>query len=96
MEIRLRNYMEDVVSYNLDAVVRAAGGCTCETCRMDVMAIALNQLKPCYVVTKKGEVYARTGELAMQNAADVISAITKGAEIVGARPCHPEEEDAQE
>lgn len=80
--------MEDVVSYNLKAVMGAAGCCMCDTCRVDVTAIALNSLKPYYVVTKKGEVYARTGELAVQSSADVIAAITKGAKLVQAKPRH--------
>lgn len=91
MEIRLKNFMEDVVAQHLDPVMRASGCCMCNICRMDVTAIALNNLKPCYVATQKGEVYAKLGELTLQFAADVISAIAKGAEMVCARPRHDED-----
>jgi competence protein ComFB len=85
--------MEDAVSYSLVPVMKAAGCCMCDTCRIDVTAIALNHLKPCYVVTKKGEIYAKTGELASQFSADIIAAITKGANLVQAKPRHNHNEN---
>lgn len=88
MEIHLKNYMEDVVMQNLVSVMTQTGACTCEVCQMDITAIALNNLKPYYVVTKEGGIYARTAELATQFHADVVSAIIKGIEIVKARPRH--------
>ena len=88
MEVQLKNYMEDIVSDKVDTVMHQTGCCMCDICRMDVTAIALNNLKPYYVVTAEGSVYARTSELALQSSTDVISAVAKGADIVKNHPRH--------
>ena len=49
---------------------------TCEQCRLDIAAIALNSLSR-YVVTPKGASYARADLLEMQKYVDVIGAVTK-------------------
>lgn len=88
MEIQLKNYMEDAVMQYLTTIMTQIGCCTCDICKMDVAAIALNNLKPSYVVSKEGTLYARTTELASQHSADIIAAVTKGVEIVKVRPRH--------
>lgn len=87
-DMNLKNYMEDIVINTIDSVLRQTGCCTCDVCRMDIIAIALNNLTPHYVVTQKGEIYARAGELALQFKADVFAAIAKGVQIVQSRPRH--------
>ncbi|MDR1736884.1 MAG: late competence development ComFB family protein [Oscillospiraceae bacterium] len=87
-ELKLKNYMEDIVAGDIVQVMEQIGCCTCEACKLDVMAIALNNLTPCYVVTEKGEIYARTRELTLQYRTDVAAAIAKGATMVKERPRH--------
>ncbi len=58
------------------------------SCRLDVIAIALNDVRPKYVVTTKGYAYARMGELQAQFKADTIVAVTKALKIVEAHPLH--------
>ena len=89
--MELINFMEDVVSYYVDEVIAEGTGrafCGCPRCRLDVIAIALNDVKPKYVVTTKGYAYARMGELQAQFKADTIVAVTKAIKIVGDHPRH--------
>lgn len=46
----LHNYMEDIVRDKLPHTMKVLGACGCERCRMDILAVALNQLPPAYAV----------------------------------------------
>ena len=59
MAMEYRNLMEDIVLRNLDSVMESGGGCTCDACRSDVMAYALNHLKPHYVATRQGRLMVK-------------------------------------
>jgi competence protein ComFB len=87
--LELINFMEDVVSSYVDEVIESDGGfCGCPRCRLDVIAIALNDVKPKYVVTTKGYAYARMGELQAQFRTDTIVAVTKAINVVRENPRH--------
>ena len=62
--------------------------CTCDDCRNDMIAYALNQLPPKYVATRKGEVYSKTFILRNQHRTDIMAALTKAAKIVKENPRH--------
>ena len=89
-DVRIKNYMEDCVSDMLDTVLGEIHSCTCDRCRYDITAIALNSLPAKYVVTKRGELYTRLGTLQQQFDVDIIAAITKAAVIVSRNPHHDE------
>lgn len=85
----LHNYMEDVVKDAVDSLLPEVKNiCTCEKCRLDIMALSLNKLSPKYVVTQKGRVYTKLNELALQSRADVIKEVTKAIKVVRNRPQH--------
>lgn len=86
--MKLKNCMEEAVADMLDDVIKDMDICKCERCRYDIAAIALNHLPPRYVVTEEGEIYARTNELAVQFAADIISEIIRAVEVVSKYPNH--------
>lgn len=82
------NIMEDLV---VDEYNRTAGtlkSCTCDNCRADTIAYALNQLPTKYVATRKGEVYSKTYILRNQHYADVVAALTKATKVVQNNPRH--------
>ncbi len=84
--------MEDVVAaYVGEVCAEDEELCQCERCRMDVMALALNDLKPKYVVLPKGYAYARMDELEAQFQADTIVAVTKAIRLVKEHPRHTPE-----
>jgi len=83
----LKNYMEDAVFQVLDNVIATRPDvCPCERCRLDIAALALNQLPTKYVVTEKGEIYARIQKLHHQFEADVIPAILIAIDKVAQNP----------
>nr|WP_026487535.1 competence protein ComFB [Caldanaerobius polysaccharolyticus] len=86
--MKIRNYMEDLVMGMIDDVLRDIDVCKCDKCKMDIAALALNNLKPHYVVTPIGEVYAKVNMLKQQFEADIISEIVKAAECVSKNPRH--------
>ena len=87
--MELINFIEDVVTYYVDEVTKKDKTfCGCSRCRLDVIAIALNDVKPKYVVTTKGYAYARMGELQAQFKADTIVAVTKALKTVREHPRH--------
>lgn len=90
--MELKNYMEDmVVSYIDEAMAKDPDICKCERCKLDVMAIALNDLKPKYVVAPKGYIYARMDELEAQYLADTIVSVTRAMKMVKEHPRHEAE-----
>jgi competence protein ComFB len=87
--LELTNFMEHVVTDYVDEVLAEENEfCDCPRCRLDVIAIALNDVKPKYVVTTKGYAYARMGELQAQFKADTIVAVSRALKIVKAHPRH--------
>ncbi|HYE84213.1 MAG TPA: late competence development ComFB family protein [Clostridia bacterium] len=85
---RLKNYMEELVVKKSDDILKLLNICKCEKCRLDIMALALNELPAKYVVTDKGELYTKVRELEQQFEVDVETAIVKAAIFVGKNPKH--------
>jgi competence protein ComFB len=90
MSVQVKNYMEEVVRYLLDETLKDINMCQCNKCKMDIYAMALNELPPKYIVTKKGELYSKINILKQQFEVDVISAITRAAILVKRSPRHDE------
>ncbi len=86
--MKIKNYMEDVVEHMIDPVLEKVTHCDCKKCKMDIAAMALNDLPPRYVVTEKGEVYLKVNELMQQFEVDVTAAIIKAAVMVDKNPKH--------
>ena len=88
----IKNFVEDgVASYTDEAIAGDVDFCRCRRCRLDVMALALNKLKPKYVVSPKGYAFARMEELEAQFLADTIIAVRKAMVIVRENPHHQPE-----
>lgn len=85
------NFMEEVVKKLIDKAIKDLNICKCEKCRVDIMALTLNELVPKYFVTKKGMNYTKLNCLDPQFEADVISTIVKAADIVRKNPKHDKE-----
>lgn len=83
-----RNVMEILVEQQLDAMAPTLHCCMCPVCRNDMIAYALNQLPPHYVVSDQGELYLKAMALDSQPATDLITAITLAVRIVSSNPRH--------
>ncbi|GHU52019.1 hypothetical protein AGMMS49975_07000 [Clostridia bacterium] len=84
----IKNYMNDCVEDALDDILKNMHSCTCDKCRLDVTAIALNSLPAKYVVTKKGELYTKIASLRQQFEVDIVAALSKAVVIVSKNPRH--------
>ena len=89
MKLGMRNYMEDMVRDKMPAILKTMPDvCSCDQCTMDMMAHALNNCPPKYVVTQKGTIYAKLNVLQSQFDVDVMRAITDAAMIISKSPRH--------
>ncbi len=84
----MHNLLEDMVLDTVNELLQKEGVCSCEQCKLDVAAIALNSLPPRYVVTAKGASYAKADMLDMQKYIDIIGAVTKAIKLVKEHPRH--------
>jgi competence protein ComFB len=62
--------------------------CTCDLCRDDIMALALNQLPPHYVASEEGTIFTKVSFDQIGGRAQVVAAIAKAIEQVSRNPRH--------
>lgn len=91
MAVEYRNLMEDFVLQNLDIVLEGSGCCTCDACKSDVAAFALNHLTPHYVATRQGRLMVKLQSYELQSRADVVAAVSEAAVMVAKNPRHGRE-----
>lgn len=84
----LVNATEIVARQRLEKLLTEYDCCKCEKCIEDMLAIALNSLKPKYVSTPEGQLYKRAEYTTMQSTVDIDIALTKAIEIVKNNPRH--------
>ena len=84
----LRNYTEEAVNLYLDRWYKDTDICQCNDCRLDVMALMLNNLKPKYVVTDKGALWAQMDDFDPQHRTDFMTIMTQAVQVVKGNPRH--------
>jgi competence protein ComFB len=90
--MEVKNVMEEFVFKHLDKMINSDDKiCKCEKCRIDVAMLALNNLKPHYVATDKGNIYTNISLYDKNNEVDILCAIGRSIKIVGNNPRHTEE-----
>ena len=75
----ITNFMEKLTTDLYESVVKNMSVCTCERCRMDTLAIALNNLPSKYVVTEKGTIFVRLDAMCNQFNANITAELVKSA-----------------
>lgn len=86
--VALINITEMVARERLTQLLNYSDCCKCEKCYTDMLAIVLNNIKPQYVNTHKGELFKRISATTIQNSIDMDIAITKAIELVSRSPQH--------
>ncbi len=86
--MELKNLMEVVVSQAIDDIKKHYEFCNCEQCRLDIAALALNNIPPRYVVSIKGDSYGRADLLAIQKGLDVLGTVLDAVKTVQKKPRH--------
>ncbi|GAB6180964.1 hypothetical protein JCM14036_22830 [Desulfotomaculum defluvii] len=89
----IKNYTELAVEDMLDDVLnkyaeKNPGTCTCARCRLDIMAITLNNLPTRYVVTDKGGIYTKVDIEQIGGKAQIVAAIINSIKAVQKNPRH--------
>jgi len=88
-EFKMVNKMETAVKYALEEVLsQNPNVCQCERCRLDISALALNNLQPRYAVSEFGEVMTHLDLETFQWKAEVVVAIIKALDLVSKKPRH--------
>ncbi len=88
-----KNIVEVVVNEMFDRVFQEyrkkdPGICTCDKCKEDIKALALNKIPPQYVVGEKGNILKRVDFDLISGKAQVASALTTAIQVVSANPRH--------
>ncbi|MBI3038820.1 late competence development ComFB family protein [bacterium] len=85
----MENRNEVIVKEAVDAFLdENRSACSCERCRLDLVALVLNSLKPKYVVTELGRILTNLNLAGNQSKADILGAIISANEIVKKKPRH--------
>ena len=79
--------MEELVLSNLDATLDRFNCCKCDKCKKDIAALALNRLKPHYVVMSEQDEDHRKKNEEMY-ASEVTSALIQAILMVKKEPRH--------
>jgi|GEM_PF-144882 len=84
----LVNILEEVIRMEAPKIMAELDVCRCEKCVNDVMALALNNMPPKYVVSKKGALFAKIASYGKQYQTDIFSSVTQASVIVKNSPNH--------
>lgn len=82
------NTNEELVRSRIGELLKDYDCCKCEKCVNDMMAIALNNLKPAYVNTTEGVLIKRVSNMTPQRTADVDIEVIKAIRLVSSNPKH--------
>jgi len=80
--------MEQATRVYVDKWLPSTDVCQCENCRLDIMAIMLNNLRPHYIVTEKGNLFAQMNDFDPQHRVDLMSSFSHAVGIVKGKPQH--------
>ncbi len=86
-EMILVNLMEELVAARLDTTLDRFNCCKCNKCKKDIAALALNRLKPRYVVMREDD-EERRKEASEQYGSEVTSALVQAIMVVKKEPRH--------
>lgn len=86
-EVILYNVTEKLVLNKLDATLKKMNCCRCDRCKEDIIAIALNNLKPMYIVATKNDIKQKIHEL-KDMGSEVTTEVIKAVLTVRKNPRH--------
>jgi competence protein ComFB len=94
----LKNEAEQIVLTELEQQLQYRQNyiCDCKECLLDVMALALNSIKPLYRVSLLGRIYTGVAMEEKAYATSIRGAVFKAIEKVHKNPSHPALEKKEE
>lgn len=87
-QLILVNVIEEFVRQKAKETMKEMGACDCETCYLNVCAIALNNLPPKYVTTTRGALFSGITATEIGNASTILVEVTKAVMKVMGNPHH--------
>jgi competence protein ComFB len=86
----LKNYMEILVLQVIDEVLGNSNEeiCKCDDCRLDIAAMALNNLPPRYFASEKGEIFSKLSLSHLTAKTEVLTQVTKAIMHIANKPRH--------
>lgn len=81
------NVIEELVMEKLDITLQKMNCCKCDRCKVDIVALALNSLKPVYIVGTKEEIEMKKDEY-KKLGLEVTTAVLKAVLTVRRNPRH--------
>lgn len=84
----VRNFMEDIVSERLVRTIEMLHACDCERCQKDMMALALNDLQPLYMVVEPEAVRETLQAVRADHEVKVTAALIKAIQAIKGSPNH--------
>ena len=87
---QLRNYTEEAVKLYVEKNFPREGACDCDGCKLDIMAIMLNNMNQRFVVTDQGEMYAKMSDFDAQYRTDLMVNMEMAFKAVAKLPKHCE------
>lgn len=88
---RYINVMEECVKDRCEEYMVKLGICTCDRCRNDVMALALSNLPPKYIVTEKTAAAPLLNFFRSKFSSYIMAELTKACFAINSRPRHEPE-----
>lgn len=86
---QVHNVMEDLIQSEINKNITSLGICPCPNCRKDLLTLTLNNVKPKYVSTEKGNAIIKAGQLAsIEDRIHLLADITHYARLIGENPHH--------
>ncbi|MEL7649215.1 MAG: late competence development ComFB family protein [Sedimentibacter sp.] len=86
-DVILYNVMEKLVLNKLDATLKKMNCCRCDRCKEDIVAIALNNLRPMYIVASKNDINEKI-EALRDIGGEVTTEVIKAVLAVRKNPRH--------
>ena len=87
-ELEPININEEFVKATVKKTMKNLGACGCETCFADACALALNELRPKYVTTRRGALLTEINKTRVADQADITVEATKAVMKVMKNPRH--------
>lgn len=87
-ELEPVNINEEFVKQCVSKTINDLGACYCDTCFANACALALNELRPKYVTSRRGALLTEIDEMRVVNQADITVEATKAVLKVMKNPHH--------
>lgn len=86
---KIHNIMEDIIESEINNNIETLQICPCPKCRKDLLTLTLNNVKPQYISTEKGQSFVTaTRRASAEDSISLLADITRYALIIGKNPRH--------